>query len=89
MNCPSGLVGRADALLLEPTKRGGNTSDDHAADGVTAATASGLQVQVASDPTSSALEATVPSAGLDVTLTYQDSDATAQQILQSFRAVAR
>ena len=35
------------------------------------------------------VEATFPTAGVSVTLTYQDSDSTAQQILQSFRAVAR
>ena len=38
------------------------------------------------DGASNEIEADVPSAGVSITLTYQDSDATAQQILQSFRA---
>ena len=37
------------------------------------------QLEVAAD---------LPSAGVSVTLTYQESDATAQQILQSFRAAS-
>ena len=36
----------------------------------------------------SEVAADVPSAGVSVTLTYLDSDATAQQILQSFRAAS-
>ena len=84
MACPAGVVGRADALLIEPTK-------GHRDDGsVAAATVSGLDVEVAGDaPAAMQVDATIPSAGVDVTLTYQDSDATAQQILRSFRAVSR
>jgi len=37
--------------------------------------------------TTSEVAATIPSAGVDVTLTYRDSDAIAQQILRSFRTV--
>ncbi len=57
---------------------------------MSAATASGLEVQVAPDSSASTGEvaADVPSAGVSVTLTYGDSDATAQQILQSFRAAS-
>ena len=91
MNCPSGLVGRADAVLVQPTEgerhRGSQGSDD--ASDAAAATASGLEVQVATDSAAaSEVAADVPSAGVSVTLTYQDSDATAQQILQSFRAAS-
>ena len=52
-------------------------------------TADGLEVQVATDgAAASEVAADVPSAGVSVTLTYLDSDATAQQILQSFRAAS-
>ncbi len=90
MNCPAGLVGRADAVLVEPTEgqrhrgsQGGDAGD------VAAATASGLEAQVATDDaTASEVAADLPSAGMSVTLTYNESDATAQQILQSFRAAS-
>jgi hypothetical protein len=90
MNCPAGLVGRADAVLVEPTEgqrhrgsQGGDAGD------VAAATASGLEAQVATDnATASEVAADLPSAGMSVTLTYNESDATAQQILQSFRAAS-
>jgi hypothetical protein len=88
MNCPAGIVGRADTVLVEPTA---GSSDDAAsgASDVSAATASGLEVQVATDSASTGeVGAAVPSAGVSVTLTYRDSDATAQQILQSFRAAS-
>lgn len=90
MNCPAGLVGRADAVLVEPTEgqrhrgsQGGDASD------VAAATASGLEAQVATnDAVASEVAADLPSVGLSVTLTYNESDATAQQILQSFRTAS-
>jgi hypothetical protein len=90
MNCPAGLVGRADAVLVEPTEgqrhrgsQGGDAGD------VAAATASGLGVQVATDDAAASEVATdLPGAGMSVTLTYNGSDATAQQILQSFRTVS-
>lgn len=91
MNCPAGLVGHADAVLVQPTdgerhrgsQGGGDASD------IAAATASGLAVQVANESTAaSEVAADLPSAGVSVTLTYRDSDATAQQILQSFRAAS-
>jgi len=91
MDCPAGIVGRADAVLVEPTAgsdRGGADTGAAAAD-VSALTAGGLEVQVASDGAAqSEVAADVPSAGVSVTLTYLDSDATAQQILQSFRAAS-
>ena len=90
MNCPAGLVGRADAVLVEPTEgqrhrgsQGGDEGD------VAAATASGLEAQVATDnAAASEVAADLPSAGVSVTLTYNESDATAQQILQSFRTAS-
>jgi hypothetical protein len=90
MNCPAGLVGRADAVLVEPTdgerhrgSEGGDAGD------VAGATASGLEVQVATDgAATSEVAADVPTAGVSVTLTYNESDATAQQILQSFRVAS-
>ncbi len=92
MNCPSGLVGRADAVLVEPTQgdphRGSQGVGSDAAD-VASATASGLDVQVASESSANGeVAADVPAAGVSVTLTYRDSDATAQQILQSFRVAS-
>ncbi len=91
MNCPAGLVGRADAVLVQPTegeRHRGSQGSDGTSDAA-AATASGLAVQVATDSAvASEVAADVPSAGVSVTLTYQDSDATAQQILQSFRAAS-
>jgi hypothetical protein len=97
MSCPAGLVGRADAVLVEPTDDSAHTNQrqDDAEVGVASAdvmasTSSGLEVQVAGDgAAASEVVASIPSAGLDVTLPYQDSDSTAQQILHSFRAVAR
>lgn len=84
MNCPAGIVGRADAVLVEPTEGQSVTAQS---DRVSAATATGLPVQVQSDgAASSEVAADIPSAGVSVTLTYRDSDTTAQQILQSFRA---
>jgi hypothetical protein len=90
MDCPAGLVGRADAVLVEPTEgerhRGSQRNDTS---DVGAATASGLEVQVATDTAvTSEVAADVPSAGVSVTITYNESDATAQQILQSMRAAS-
>jgi hypothetical protein len=91
MACPAGIVGRADAVLVEPSGVGGGAGVGAASNGdvVTGATASGLEVQVANDgPAASEVAADVPSAGLSVTLTYRDSDATAHQILQSYRTAS-
>ena len=91
MACPSGLVGRADAVLVEPTAdadRGGRDAAGAAAS--LASTATGLEVQVLATAAQhcSEVAADLPSAGVSVTLTYLDSDATAQQILQSFRTAS-
>ena len=91
MACPSGLVGRSDAVLVEPTAdadRGGRDAAGAVAD-VSASTATGLEMQVlAGGAALSEVAADLPSAGVSVTLTYLDSDATAQQILQSFRTAS-
>lgn len=89
MNCPAGILGRADAVLVEPTQGQAHRGSEAAAGAadVSAATASGLAVQVAAESAAnSEVAADLPTAGVSVTLTYRDSDATAQQILQSFRA---
>ncbi len=87
MDCPAGLVGRAEAVLVEPIDGNGHERDDAANTGGVAATAaSGLELQVAGDgAATSEVDATIPTAGVSVTLTYRDTDATAQQILGSFR----
>jgi hypothetical protein len=90
MVCPSGLLGRADALLVEPVA-GSNASfgGAPAPAAMTAQTVNGLQAQVAAGGTTSQVDVTFPTAGVSATLTYQDSDATVQQILHSFRAAAQ
>jgi hypothetical protein len=92
MACPAGLVGRADTVLVEPADgtRGGRTgsASEGGAVATAMATASGLEVQLTTDAGVAEVEATLPSAGVDVTFTYRDSDATVQQILSSFRAAS-
>lgn len=93
MNCPAGLVGRADAVLVEPTDgrrhHGSQGGQVAAATDVSEASATGLGLQIASDGASaSEVAADIPAAGVSVTLTYRDSDTTAQQILESFRAAS-
>ena len=90
MSCPAGVLGRADALLVEPGGDGqlSSTAATGAAD-VSTASVNGLQAEIADGgDVTYELDATFPSAGVTATLTYQDSDAAAQRILQSFRAVA-
>lgn len=87
MACPAGIVGRTDTVLVEPNDA---KSHDASRNGVTAETASGLQAEVADGGNASAeVDVAFPTAGVSATLTYLDSDATAQQILQSFRAAAK
>jgi hypothetical protein len=90
MNCPAGIIGRADAVLVEPTDGATPTAAAAApSDRVSAATAAGLPVQVQSGGAAgSEVAADLPTAGVSVTLSYRDTDATAQQILQSFRAAS-
>jgi hypothetical protein len=84
MDCPAGIIGRADAVLVEPADGNAGGRADEASAG---ATASGVALRVADDHAASALDANIPSADVDVTLTYRDADTTAQQILGSFREV--
>jgi len=91
MDCPAGIVGRSDAVLVEPDDGNGHGRRD-GADGsadVATLTASGLELQVAGASAAlSEVDASIPNAGVGVTLTYRDTDATAQQILQSFRVAS-
>jgi hypothetical protein len=91
MDCPAQIIGRADTVLVEPTAGSNSNAAAASSSDVSAATASGLEVQIATDSTdasTSEVAADVPSAGVSITLTYGDTDATAQQILQSFRAAS-
>ena len=92
MNCPADLVGRADAVLVEPTD-GGSTPRSRRSVG-RRRRRDRERARRRRWPTESAARParsppTLPSAGVSVTLTYQESDATAQQILQSFRVATR
>jgi hypothetical protein len=90
MSCPATVIGRAEAVLVEPVVDASTPDVGAASAQVTATSVNGLQAQVADGGTvTNEVEATFPTAGVSATLTYQDSDSTAQQILQSFRAVAR
>jgi hypothetical protein len=89
MQCPAGVVGRADAILVEPAADASAAeADPSAAPAVSAASASGLELAVATDTAQNQVDATVPSAGVTVTAAYQDSDATVQQIVQSLRVAS-
>ena len=85
MQCPAGIVGRADAVLVEETEGAATTASSHGSDVAATASAHGLDMRVAHDDATKEVDADVPSAGVSVTLTYQDSDATAQQVLESLR----
>ena len=90
MACPAGIVGRADRGAgradrgQRPRRRGHRRRERGRL-----ALNPGLEAQVVDDGAAvSEVAAEVPTAGVSVTLTYLDSDATAQQILQSFRATS-
>jgi hypothetical protein len=89
MQCPAGIIGRADAVLVEPAATSTNTGSAAPGD-VATETVNGLNADVV-DGTNVTyqLEATFASAGVAATITYPDSDATAQQILASFREVVK
>jgi hypothetical protein len=83
MNCPAGVVGRTDAVLVGPAT---GQPPAAGAGALTAQAVNGLSVQVANDASvAHELDVNVPSAGVDAVIAYADSDATAQQILGSFR----
>jgi hypothetical protein len=83
MQCPATVNGHAASVLVEPLEGAANLSKaDVQVNGV-----NGLAVEV--DPaagTEHQLRAALPTVGLAVTVTFEDSDADAQQILQSFHA---
>lgn len=84
MRCPATVNGHAASVLVEPLDGAANLSTADAG----ATDVNGLAVEV--DPAAgveSQLRAALPTAGVAVTVTFEDSDAPAQQILQSFRAV--
>jgi hypothetical protein len=84
MQCPAGLIGRAEAVLVEPADGAPPAGD------VTTESVNGLNAEVASGAdVTHQLDATFASAGVAATITYQDTDATARQILSSFRGVAK
>ena len=84
MRCPSQAIGRADAVLLEPASAPPGPGDEHTAASVNVA--SGLSVELdTSDAVEHELVATVPSVGVRVMLAYGETDALAQQIVQSLR----
>jgi hypothetical protein len=90
-DCPAGLIGRADAVLVEPTEGQRHRGSQRGADAsdISVASASGLPVAVAADgAATNEVAADVPSAGVSITITYNESDATAQQILQSLRGAS-
>jgi hypothetical protein len=89
MQCPAGLVGRADAVLVEPVAGSGRNGSAVSGD-VSTESLNGLTAEVVSGAdVTYQLDATFASAGVAATITYQDNDATAQQILSSFRAAAK
>ena len=89
MQCPAGLVGRAEAVLVQPLAAAapntGASSGEVSTESVNDLTA---EVVSGADVTSQ-LDARFASAGVAATITYQDSDATARQILSSFRSAAQ
>jgi hypothetical protein len=91
MACPPGLVGRADAVLVEPSdgdaRNGSHAKSSADAAQMSAESVNGLDAQVVdAGATSSEVAADFPAAGVSATLTYRDSDDTARQILGSFRS---
>jgi hypothetical protein len=84
MQCPATVNGHAAAVLVEPLDGAANLPTDT----VSAAAVNGLAVDT--DPAATVegqLRASLPTVGLAVTLTFDDSEAAAQAILQSFRQV--
>jgi hypothetical protein len=87
MQCPSGILGRTEAVQVEVA----DADHAHAPSGaVTTQSVNGLSVEVASGGSvTNELDATFPAAGIVVTITYGDTDTGAQQILQTFRGAGQ
>ncbi|HXY92359.1 MAG TPA: hypothetical protein VEP49_07785 [Acidimicrobiia bacterium] len=83
MNCPARVLGRTEAVLVEPL-------DGAATPQVGAMAASQVNDLAIEVDQGAAVEgqvhADVPAAGVTVTVTYANSDADAQQIVDSFEA---
>jgi len=91
MQCPVGIVGRTEAVQVQPPDASTSAnSAGNTAGGVSAQDVNGLSAQVVSGgEVTNQLSATFPTVGLVATISYADDGAGAQQILQSFRAVAQ
>jgi hypothetical protein len=85
MRCPAGLVGRTDALLVEPASSANAHSGVEAAGALTAQSINGLSVQVA-DEVTAAGDVVATTDAVTVTASTGDSDAIARRIVASFRA---
>ena len=87
MRCPAALVGRTDAVLVEPDDQMAGTA---AAQAISPLNVNGMPVQV--NPAARDMlefDVRVPSLGVVATLTFGADDATAQAILNSFRAAGQ
>ncbi len=79
MDCPAGIVGAADAVIVQPA----NDQNSEKTASVGAQDVNGLSVQTANDAATHEIDATT--SGVSAMLTYGANDATVQRIVQSFR----
>ena len=84
MRCPTGLVGRTDAILVQPSDAESARSTVASATGLSAQSVNGLAVQVANDATTGVVVAVTDA--VTATMSTGTSDEVAQQILASLRA---
>jgi hypothetical protein len=92
MQCPAQAIGRADAVLVEPgsgvTQRESGAGPDAGGQGLATADVNGLALDVdSSGAVEHELVVTAPDAAVTVTLSFGETDATAQRILASMRRV--
>ncbi|HEX9505762.1 MAG TPA: hypothetical protein VGA62_07115, partial [Acidimicrobiia bacterium] len=85
MQCPAGIVGRAEAIQVQAADP--NVQPSASATGMTTQDLNGLSADVSAGPDANELDVAFPAAGVVATITYRDTDVGAQQILHSFRAV--
>jgi hypothetical protein len=85
MRCPAGLVGRTDALLVQPADSPRARSAVESAGDLGVQEVNGLSVQVADDA-AAAGEVVATTDAVTATLSTGASDVVARQILGSFRA---
>ena len=85
MNCPAGLVGRTDALLVEPASTASARAGVSAAGALAPQSINGVSVQVANDVTATG-DVVATTDAVTVTASTGDGDATARRIIASFRA---